>query len=84
MVALLQILPDLDAPKHAAFIGVSAGAGSGISDMCAMCHGVAGQSDAAGTFPRLDLQSCEYLFPACRPVVTVSVKATLWLASLEL
>ncbi len=69
MVALLQILPDLDAPKHAAFVGVSAGAGSGISGICAMCHGVAGQSDATGTFPRLGLQSCEYLLSslqACR------------------
>jgi cytochrome c553 len=66
MVAFLQVLPDLDAPNYAEFAGLSAGAGTGISGICARCHGAAGQGDATGAFPRLDIQSPEYLRSSLR------------------
>ena len=61
MVAFLRVLPGLDATSYATLAGLDAGAGSGASGLCARCHGASGQGDTAGAFPRLDLQSPEYL-----------------------
>lgn len=66
MVAFLRVLPGLDAKSYATLAGLDAGAGSGVSGVCARCHGAAGQDDAAGAFPRLDLQSPEYLLSSLR------------------
>ncbi len=63
MVAFLRMLPDLDADSYSALSGLDAGAASGprLVAICARCHGAAGRGDSTGAFPRLDIQSAEYL-----------------------
>jgi cytochrome c553 len=71
MVAFLQTLPDLDAPAYRALIrGANEAQPQGQSDTtlatCANCHGEHGFGDGTGAFPRLDIQSEEYLLAALR------------------
>ena len=63
IVAFLMVLPDLDAASYRARAGLDAEAAArpGPGAICARCHGVAGRGDATGAFPRLDIQSAEYL-----------------------
>lgn len=61
MVAFLQVLPDLDAASYTALARRDAGAGRGAASLCSRCHGATGQGDGAGAFPRLDIQSADYL-----------------------
>lgn len=63
MVAFLQVLPDLDATTYSALSGLHANPAAGPRSVaiCARCHGVIVRGDSTGAFPRLDIQSAEYL-----------------------
>jgi cytochrome c553/cytochrome c5 len=63
MVAFLRVLPNLDAATYRALAGRDA-ANQSLSALlanCANCHGTDGRG-SDGAFPRLDIQSPEYLY----------------------
>jgi cytochrome c553 len=75
VVAFLRRLPQMDAPEYWAAVSVDpreqsipiralaqgGPAGTGLA-ACSRCHGLDGAGRASGAFPRLDIQSAEYLF----------------------
>ena len=61
MVAFLRVLPDLDAASYRVLAGLDAPPAPGLVAICARCHGATGRGDASGAFPRLDIQTEDYL-----------------------
>ena len=61
VVAFLLVLPDLDATGYRALSGPTVPTSPDSAGLCARCHGAEGRGDATGAFPRLDIQSAEYL-----------------------
>jgi cytochrome c553 len=65
MVAFVRKLPDLAAPQYADLASqpVPADLPAPVSG-CARCHGADGRGSPDGAFPRLDIQTPEYLYQA--------------------
>jgi len=59
MVAFLRAMPDMGAARYARL------SGHGEADICARCHGPAGEGPGSG-LPRLDIQSPAYLVSSLR------------------
>lgn len=61
MVAFLRVLPGLDPASYRALAGLDATRGPEPMAVCGRCHGVTGRGEANGAFPRLDIQTADYL-----------------------
>jgi cytochrome c553/cytochrome c5 len=66
VVAFLTVLPKLDNDAYRSLAGVVVGGSleAPLIAACARCHGVDGRGSPDGAFPRLDIQTPEYLFAA--------------------
>jgi cytochrome c553 len=61
MVAFLQVLPELQPQAYRELARSGARAADPLVSGCARCHGPTGQGLPDGAFPRLDIQSPQYL-----------------------
>jgi cytochrome c553 len=61
MVAFVAQLPALDAAAYSALAGSARSLGDEPFATCARCHGSDGRGSSDGAFPRLDIQSPQYL-----------------------
>lgn len=66
MVAFLTVLPALDAERYRSLVNAAEApsTASPLIAACARCHGDDGRGSPDGAFPRLDIQTPEYLFAA--------------------
>lgn len=66
MVAFLTVLPQLDAATYRGLAGLEAATANlpPLVATCARCHGVDGSGTPDGAFPRLDIQTADYLLDA--------------------
>jgi cytochrome c553 len=64
MVAFLLVLPGLDADSYRSLVTLPREGSPPGAAVCARCHGEDGRGTPDGAFPRLDIQSPEYLMAA--------------------